>query len=87
MYKVVRVAENNVELYESKSVATADNGEVEAYADPPKVYGEQRVQKELEDIARERERINAFDKKAELAKLDAKEIMLREIETALCTES
>jgi hypothetical protein len=88
MYQVTKVAENNVEVRYSREVVTADSAKikdskVEAFVDPPEVYGETRVTEELAKLAAEKERINSFDAKAELAKLKEKEDILLEIQAQL----
>jgi len=88
MYQITRIAENNVELRYSREVPTAEDAAVkdatvEAFVDPPEVYGEARLNEELAKLAAEKERINWFDKKAELAKLKEKEDILLEIQAQL----
>lgn len=83
MYAIRKIAENHVELRKSRTIETATKQTVEAYVDPPEAYGQNRLDAELASLQAEKDRINNFDKTKELAKLQEKEDMLKDVEAAM----
>ena len=82
MQKIIKVAENNVEVCSTIKMKDINNVEFEVY-DKPEVYGKVRVDEELEQLLKEEEVVNNYNKKVELNKIKVKRDLLLEIQKQL----